>query len=51
MKSDAIDITLKHEYNSQNFKIKSDMKTYEKKTKREPLEFNIQQLELRDGWV
>ena len=29
MESDAIEITLKHEYCSQNFKIKSDMKTYE----------------------
>ena len=27
--NDAIEITLKHEYISQNFKIKSDMKTYE----------------------
>ena len=29
MKSDAIEITLKHEYSSQNFKNKSDMKTYD----------------------
>ena len=27
--NDAIEITLKHEYIAQNFKIKSDMKTYE----------------------
>ena len=29
MKSDAIEISLKHEYSSQNYNIKSDMKTYE----------------------
>ena len=36
MKSDAIEITLKHECSSQTFKNKSDMKTYDIKNKERP---------------